>query len=141
MKSSIHIQRMLKMSLCALCLQFNIRDLLLQAGLQIPRASGLSNRNRVDPEDYRTPIPQFFAHHRDIVALKISAEQGCSFCSLIWYTWAGNLTKTDYTEEWLAATFQGQIYIGSSGWTTSKQGMPYITISQQTSAGQTRAMC
>jgi hypothetical protein len=129
------------MNICNICQGFDIRALLLQSVAQKPRPSGITNRNLVDAEDYRSAIPYFYKHQSSIVALKKSAEKNCELCDLFWRTWVKTLTKPDATEEWLDATFQGQIYIGCSGWTTSKQGLPYITITQHPSSGGDRTLC
>ena len=129
------------MDLCDLCRGFDIRALLLQSAAIRPRASGITDRNLVDAKDYRPPIPHFYKHHSGIVALKRSSEQGCKLCSLFWCTWVKTLTKSDPTEEWLDATFEGQIHIGCSGWTTSRQGLPYVTLTQQPSSGGGRTLC
>lgn len=129
------------MSLCKICQGFDIRALLLQSAAQKPRASGITNRNLVDAEDYRPAIPYFYKHQSSIVTLKKSAEQNCELCDLFWCIWIKTLGKPDATEEWLDATFRGQIYIGCSGWTTSKQGLPYITLIQNPSSGGDRTLC
>ena len=126
---------------CDLCQGFDIRELLLQSSAQKPRATGNTSRTYVDTDDYRQPIPHFYTHQRSIVALKRSAEQGCKLCDLFWHTWVKTLNKTDFTEEWLDRTFQGQIYIGCSSWTTSIQGYPYITLTQKSSTGASRTLC
>lgn len=38
-------------------------------------------------------------------------------------------------------TFQGQIYIGCSSWTSSRQGYPYVTLTQRSSTGAGRTLC
>ena len=129
------------MDICNVCQGFDIRKLLLQSVVQKPRASGITNRNLVDAEDYRPPIPYFCPHQSSIVALKKSAEQNCRLCNLFWHTWIKTLTKSNVTDEWLDATFKGRIYIGCSGWTTSKQGLPYITLIQHPSSGGDRQLC
>lgn len=129
------------MSFCNLCQSFDIRALLLKSTAQIPQATGLTNRNGIDADDYRLPLPHLYTHHRDIVALKRSAEQGCTLCDLLWSTWFATLPKNDMTDDTLNETFQGQVYVGCSGWTTSIQGGPYVTLSQQDSAGRSRTLC
>jgi hypothetical protein len=129
------------MNLCDLCQRFDIRALLLESATQKLEATGNTNRNYVDAHDYRPPIPHFYPHHKSIVALKRSAEQDCKLCDLFWRTWLTTLSKTDFTEEWLDRMFQGQIYIGCSGWSASRQGVPYVTLTQLQSAGGGRTLC
>ncbi len=126
---------------CNLCQQFDIRELLLQSAAQKPDATGNTDRNFVDANDYRAAIPSFYKHYEDIVALKCSAERGCELCSLFWRTWVKTLNKDDFTEEWLKKYFQGQLYIGCSNWTKSRQGFPYITLTQQDPTGNSRTLC
>jgi hypothetical protein len=129
------------MELCSLCQGFDIRALLLKSAAQVTRPSGITDRNLIDAEDYRPPIPYFYKHHNSIVVLKNSSEQGCSLCNLILCTWIKTLNKADFTDEWLDANFRGSLYIGSSGWTTSREGLPYVTVTQQPSSGGSRTLC
>lgn len=129
------------MELCHLCQGLDIRALLLESAAQYTRPSGITDRNLIDAEDYRPPIPFFYKHQNTIVALKESSEQGCRLCNLIWRTWMKTLNKADFTDEWLDATFSGSIFIGCSGWTTSREGLPYITVTQKPSSGGSRTLC
>jgi hypothetical protein len=129
------------MDSCTLCCGFDIRALLLESAAQYTRPSGITDRNLIDAEDYRPPIPYFYKHQTGIIALKKSSEQGCGLCNLIWHTWVKTLNKTDFTDEWLDATFQGSIFIGCSGWTISREGLPYVTVTQQPSSGGSRTLC
>jgi len=129
------------MDLCTLCRGFDIRALLLESAAQSTRPSGITDRNLIDAEDYRPPIPYFYKHQTSIVALKKSSEQSCSLCNLIWCTWVKTLNKTDFTDEWLDATFQGSIFIGCSGWTVSREGLPYVAVIQQPSSSGSRTLC
>ena len=129
------------MSLCNTCQSFDIRALLLASEAQKPEASGALSRTQVDAQDFRSPLPKFYKHHGSVVALKRSSENGCSLCEFFWLTWSKTLTKPDFTEEWLDATFQGDLYLGCSSWTTSGQGFPYITLNQHASSGASRTLC
>jgi hypothetical protein len=129
------------MELCRLCQGLDIRALLLESAAQHTRPSGITDRNLIDAEDYRPPIPFFYKHQNTIVALKESSEQGCRLCNLIWRTWMKTLNKADFTDEWLDATFSGSIFIGCSGWTTSREGLPYIIVTQKPSSGGSRTLC
>jgi hypothetical protein len=129
------------MALCKLCQDFDIRALLLESAAQFTRPSGIRDRNLIDAEDYRPPIPYFYKHQNSIVALKRSSEQGCSLCDLFWRTWIKTLNKIDFTDEWLDKTFKGSIFIGCSGWTTSREGLPYVTVTQKPSSGGSRTLC
>lgn len=129
------------MELCSLCQKFDIRELLLQSAAQKPNATGMTDRNYVDANDFRAAMPNFFKQHEGVIALKRSAEQGCKLCSLFWRTWIKTLNKDDPTQEFLEKYFQGQLYIGCSSWMTSRQGIPYVTFSQQGSAGNIRTLC
>jgi hypothetical protein len=129
------------MALCTVCKDFDIRALLLQAVAQKTRPSGITDRNLIDAEDYRPPIPYFYKHYSSIVALRRSSEEGCDLCDLFWRTWTKTLTKSDITDEWLEATFEGIIYIGCSGWTTSREGLPYVAVTQKPSFGGSRTLC
>jgi hypothetical protein len=126
---------------CDLCQRFDIRELLLQSATQIPGATGNTDRNYVDAYDYRPPMRHFYKHQKSIVALKRSAEHGCNLCNLFWLTWVKTVNKKDFTEDWLDRIFQGQLYIGCSSWTTSRQGFPYVTLTQQPPAGNSRLLC
>jgi hypothetical protein len=129
------------MELCHLCQGLDIRALLFQSAAQYIRPSGITDRNLIDAEDYRPPIPFFYKHQNTIVTLKESSEQGCKLCNLIWHTWMKTLNKADFTDEWLDATFSGSIFIGCSGWTASREGLPYITVTQKPSSGGCRTLC
>lgn len=126
---------------CNLCQNFNIRELLLQSAAQKPDATGNTDRNYKDANDYRAPLPTFYKHHEGIIALKRSAEQSCELCSLFWHTWVKTLNKDDPSEDWLEKYFPGQLYIGTSSWTASRQGFPYVTLSQQAPTGNNRTLC
>lgn len=128
------------MVLCNICQGFDIRALLLKSAAQNTRESGITDRSLIDIGDYRPPIPDFYKHHNSIVALKKSSEWGCSLCDLFWHTWLKTLSKTDYTDEWLDRTFEGTIYLGCSGWTTTREGLPYVTATQYSTTG-TRTLC
>lgn len=128
------------MSLCDVCQRFDIRELLLKSEAQKTEATGMLGRTRVDPDDFRPSIPHFYKHLDSIVPLKNSSEAGCALCGLFWLTWFKTLNKPDFTDEWLDRTFEGQLYLGSSSWTTSGQGFPYITLIQQSSSGASRTL-
>jgi hypothetical protein len=129
------------MELCNLCQGFDIRALLLESAAQYTRPSGITDRNLIDAEDYRPPILYFYKHQNSIVALKKSSEQGCSLCDVFWHIWVETSNRVDFTDEWLALTFKGQIFIGCSGWTTSREGLPYITVTQKPFSGGSRTLC
>lgn len=141
------------MGLCELCQEFDIRSLLLASAsqdLQPRQFTGVNNRNFsgvdhyrsiVSADDYHQPLPHFYPHCKTILDLKESTERGCQLCSLFWSTWVAELTKADFTEEWLSRTFPGEVYIGASGWTTSQQGLPYVTLTQKIPTGQSRTLC
>lgn len=129
------------MVLCDICQGFDIRALLVQSGTQKTMPSGMRDRSFIDAEDYRPPIPFFYKHHNGIIALKSSSEQGCALCDLFWHSWVKTLSKPDFTDHWLEATFEGTLYIGCSGWTISREGLPYVTVTQQPSSGGTRTLC
>jgi hypothetical protein len=129
------------MRLCNLCSAFDIRELLLQSAAQKPSATGNLDLNDVDANDYRAAMLEFYKYHCGIVELKQSAEQGCQLCNLFWHTWSKTLNKDDFTEEWLKKHFQGQLYIGCSSWTTSRDGFPYVILTQHTSAGNSQTLC
>jgi len=129
------------MDLCDICQKFDIRQLHRQTVAQQPVATGNTDRNFVDTNDYRESIPNFYRHHETLIALKISAEQGCRLCGLFWHTWATILNKDDITKTFLQKYFPGQLYIGCSSWTTSRQGFPYITLTLQPSSGCSRTLC
>jgi hypothetical protein len=129
------------MDLCNLCKKFDIRQLLCQSAAQNPGATGNTDRNFIDTKDYRAPMPNFYKHRDSITALKIFADQGCELCSLFWCSWVKTLNKNDITAEFLEKYFPGQLYIGCSSWTTSKQGFPYITLTQQSPTGSSRTLC
>jgi hypothetical protein len=129
------------MDLCKLCQGFNIRELLIKSAAQFPRPSGITDRNLIDAEDYRPPIRYFYQQHSSILGLKESSRQGCRLCDLIWRTWIKTVNKAEPTDEWLDATFTGVLFIGSSGWTLSREGLPYITVIQQPPFGGFRTLC
>jgi hypothetical protein len=129
------------MSLCNQCEKFDIRQLLCQSAAQKPGATGNTDRNFVDTNDYRMPMPKFYKHHESIITLRIFADRGCELCSLFWCTLAESLNKDDITEEFLEKYFPGQLYIGCSSWTTNRQGFPYITLTQQSPTGSSRTLC
>ncbi|KAG9231108.1 heterokaryon incompatibility protein-domain-containing protein [Amylocarpus encephaloides] len=128
------------MGLCDQCLGFDIRALLLESAGQKPEATRNTDRNFADTGDLRPAIPHFYLLHETLVALKISAEQGCQLCQLFWQTWMVTAPKTDFTEEWLDRIFEGKVYLGCSLWSVSRQGVPYVTLSQKTSDGRNRTL-
>lgn len=132
--------RKVTMSLCDTCQRFDIRELLRKSEAQKTGATGALSRTQVDTDDFRPPIPHFYKHLESVIALKKSSEAGCTLCGLFWLTWVKTLNKPDFTDEWLDRIFEGQLYIGSSSWTTSGQGFPYITLNQQSSSGASRTL-
>ena len=129
------------MNLCNLCQEFDIRQLLCQSAAQKPDATGNTDRNFDDANDYRAPMADFYKHHEGIVALKKFADQGCHLCSLFWRDWVKTLNKDNITKEFLEKYFPGQLYIGCSSWTTSRQGFPYVTLTQQSPTDSSRTLC
>jgi len=129
------------MALCDLCQGFDIRALLLKSVAQKPEATGMTDRNHADADDYRPPIPFSYPHHESIVALRKSAENGCDLCNLFWLAWVKKLNKRDFTDEWLERIFQGHVYIGCSGWVVSRQGLPYVELTQKISGDRSRTLC
>ncbi|KAH7350621.1 heterokaryon incompatibility protein-domain-containing protein [Rhexocercosporidium sp. MPI-PUGE-AT-0058] len=125
---------------CKACQSFDIRSLLFESAGQDAQSTGLTGRLYSDTNDYRPPIPFFHKLHDSIVNLKQSAEQGCEACNLFWVTWIKTVNKPDITEEWLDRTFQGNVYLGCSGWIASRQGSPYITLAQKTANGSPRTL-
>jgi hypothetical protein len=76
------------MALCELCQGFDIRPLLLKSAAQKSEATGMADRNHADADDYRPPIPLFYAHHESVVSLQRAAEKGCELCNLFWRAWS-----------------------------------------------------
>lgn len=101
----------------------------------------MTDRNYVDADDYRPPIPLFHAHQPSIVDLRRSAENGCELCNLFWLSWVKTLNKTDFSDDWLGRIFPGRVYIGSSGWIASRQGVPYVDLTQKLLDGRSRTLC
>ena len=135
----------LTMKLCNLCSGFDIRALLLSSSAQRlesnANATGNTNPVFVKAEYFHPEIPHFYPHYQTIVGLRKSAQGGCKLCELFWHTWLSTFTRTDFTDEWLDRTFDGQVYVGCSIWSTSRQGVPYVTLSQKTSDGRNRTLC
>ncbi|RDW75342.1 HET-domain-containing protein [Coleophoma cylindrospora] len=129
------------MALCDLCSGFDIRALLLHSAAQRTEETGMADRNHVDGEDYRPPVPLFYAHYEGIVGLQRSSIQGCTLCSLLYGAWAKTLNRPDITEEWLEKTFQGPLYLGCTGWIASRQGIPYVSLTQKLPDGRSRELC
>jgi hypothetical protein len=129
------------MGLCKQCEEFDVRQLLCESAAQKPDATGNTDRNFVDAKDYRAAVPYFYKHYDKMHALKIFAGQGCELCNLFWCTWAKTLKKDDINEEFLDKYFPGQLFIGCSSWTTSRQGFPYVMLTQQTPTGKSRTLC
>ena len=128
------------MPLCRSCEDFDIRSLLFQSAGQDAQSTGLTGRLYSDTNDYRPPIPFFHKLYDSIIELKNSAEGGCETCELLWVTWIQTVNKPDITEDWLDKTFQGEVYLGCSGWIASRQGSPYITLAQNTANGTARTL-
>jgi hypothetical protein len=128
------------MALCEPCQGFDIRALLMNSAAQLPEASGLTDRNQLDDHDFRPPVPMFYAHHKCITDLRRSAEV-CRLCKLFWQAWLKTLDRSDFTDEWLNKMFQGRLYIGSSSWMASRQGIPFVTLTQGLSDGRSRTLC
>ncbi|CAG8951369.1 hypothetical protein HYFRA_00007281 [Hymenoscyphus fraxineus] len=129
------------MELCVLCQNFDIRALLLASAAQPPESTGNADRNFVDAQDFRPPIPHFYPHYTTILDLKHSAEKGCPLCTLLWDTWMATLPNSEFPEGFYERIFDGQIFIGSSGWMVSRQGVPYVTVGQKTVDGKSRTLC
>ncbi|PVH80558.1 HET-domain-containing protein [Cadophora sp. DSE1049] len=125
---------------CKSCQEFDIRCLLFESAGQDAQSTGLTGRLYSDTNDYRPPIPFFHKLYDSIVGLKKSAEWGCETCDLLWVTWIKTVNKPDLTEDWLDKTFQGEVYLGCSGWIASRQGSPYITLAQKTVSGTARTL-
>jgi hypothetical protein len=131
------------MILCQQCQDFDIRSLLLTSAAQTPALTHFLYTTTVNDGYFRPALPYFYKHHESITDLKRCAENGtCEVCDLFWKCCFQTLKlRTDISNEQLDEIFPGQVYIGTSNWSTNNQGYPYITLSQISTSGAVQALC
>ncbi|KAI1474743.1 HET-domain-containing protein [Daldinia eschscholtzii] len=125
--------------LCAICVNFDVRKLLLTATAQRPKAF-------VDPtvpeayECLRPAIPHFFEHHPNLLSLRSSADE-CDLCAYIWQSFASNAHPNELTqEELLKGTNTQRIFIGTTAWDATLNGLPHVTVIQTGERGAIRTL-
>jgi len=130
------------MDLCPTCLKFDIRALLLHSEGREQRSAKLSNRAFIDVNDYREPVPLYFKHHPSLSALRTSAKTGCHLCNTFWPATVKTLElSSEKSDEWLDHNIKGQLWIGASGWSIARQGIPYVTLVQAEETRVLRTLC
>lgn len=127
------------MDLCDSCQSFDIRALLKQS-----EAQELTKELYSNVKDYHRPIPLFHKLQPDLYALKQSSSNtSCKLCKLLWEASSKTLGIQDVssatTQLW--DNFKGELYIGSSGWQASRQGFPYVTLTQVGPSGGSTNLC
>lgn len=132
----------LSLNLCDMCQQLDIRELLDQSDAQSStlvkaQLTGLLE----DFLEYKPGLPDFFQHHKSLGALQASAEDGCSFCKLIWDSWFHSPERLATIDKAIDDAGQGQLLIGSSGYNVSKAEIPIIIVTQRPHGHSSRTLC
>jgi hypothetical protein len=125
--------------LCSVCIDFDIRKLLLAAEAQPP---GTIN----DPdapgtyERLRPALFQFFKQHPNISSLRSSTGE-CDLCRSIWRAYAATAQPAELSDE---AMGQGlstrQIWIGTMAWDATVNGLPHVVVTQHGQKGAMRVL-
>jgi hypothetical protein len=120
--------------LCKICQGFNIHDLFSLAESRPVVEKPHSVLHEVFPAFQA--FPEFYKHHNGLVALRSSAETGCGLCTFIWRNWSKSVPPDAIDREWVAARKgEEQIFLGLSRWAPQIQGIPYVTVVQNTPGG------
>lgn len=109
------------MSLCNVCQKVDVRALLLKS---------VQTRSH---QGWHRPIKKAFQHHQSVVALRTSAQGGCSLCSVIWQSC---LNGSEFRNEdrttadlILSTDYKGPIFLGTDGWWEGPHNTTLITVS------------
>ncbi|ETS86456.1 hypothetical protein PFICI_00284 [Pestalotiopsis fici W106-1] len=116
--------------LCSICVNFNVRALLLKAVTQPPK--GFNDPTSPETlENLRPAIPYFFKHHANLLSLRASAATGCELCSFIWQSHVGRSHPNDLTDDLLSqGTSAQQIFLGTAAWDATLHGLPHVAAVQ-----------
>ncbi|KAI1803932.1 HET-domain-containing protein [Daldinia bambusicola] len=125
--------------LCAICVNFDVRKLLLTAAAQPPK--GFNDPTAPDTfECLRPAVPRFFHHHPNLLSLRSSADN-CDFCASIWQAYASNAHAQELTQEQLLKDISSkQIFVGTTAWDTTLNGIPHIAVIQEGEKGVIRTL-
>ncbi|KAI2615401.1 HET-domain-containing protein [Hypoxylon sp. NC1633] len=125
--------------LCSICTNFDVRELLLKAEAQEPRSFNDPSAPH-NLECLRPAVPHFFSQQPDLLSLRSSAS-GCDLCSCIWQSYAGSAHPNDLADEALrSGVSAGRIYIGTTGWDATLNGLPHIAVIQDGDRGAVRTL-
>ncbi len=125
--------------LCSICVGFDVRELLLKAEAQPPQH--FNDPTSVDfLESFRPAISHFFRHHPNLISLRTSAAD-CELCRCIWQSHSSATNPNELTGEALGkGTNTRQIFIGTSGWDATLNGLPHIAVIQDGDRGAIRTL-
>ena len=125
--------------LCSVCQQFNIRALLSQCLVRETSSKPALAIHGIYPE-YQG-LPRFFQQQVGLLALRASADGGCSLCSLIWREWSHDKPAEYIQREYLdAGQSEEPIFLGVSNWAPAAHGMPFLTATQFLDKGRERRL-
>ncbi|KAI1658608.1 HET-domain-containing protein [Daldinia decipiens] len=125
--------------LCAICINFDVRELLVRAAAQPPK--GFNDPTAPDTlECLRPAIPHFFEHHPNLLSLQSSIDE-CDLCACIWQSYASNAHPNELVhDELLKGTNARQIFIGTTAWDATLNGLPHVAIIQNGERGAVRTL-
>ncbi|KAI1472184.1 HET-domain-containing protein [Daldinia caldariorum] len=125
--------------LCAICVNFDVRKLLLTAAAQPPK--GFNDPTAPDTlECLRPAVPRFFEHHPNLLSLRSAADK-CDLCASIWQAYASNTHPWELVqEELLKGISTKQIFVGTTAWDATLSGMPHISVIQEGEKGAIRTL-
>ncbi|KAI1868465.1 uncharacterized protein JN550_006381 [Neoarthrinium moseri] len=124
--------------LCSVCVNFDVRGLLLKAAAQRPK--GFNDPTAPQTlEALRPKMPYFFKHHPNLLALRASASD-CDLCSCIWQSYVAKSHPSELSDEALS---QGksvhQIFIGTEGWDVTLHSLPHVIVHQDRDSHEDRS--
>ncbi|KAI0850671.1 heterokaryon incompatibility protein-domain-containing protein [Daldinia vernicosa] len=125
--------------LCAICVNFDVRELLVKAAAQPPK--GFNDPTAPDTlECLRPAIPHFFEHHPNLLSLQSSIDE-CDLCACIWQSYASNAHPNELVhEELLKGTNAREIFIGTTAWDATLNGLPHVAVVQNGERGAIRTL-
>ncbi|KAI1391813.1 HET-domain-containing protein [Hypoxylon trugodes] len=125
--------------LCSVCINFDVRALLLKAEGQTPRRYNTPTTGDAF-ESLRPAIPHFFKQHPNLLSLRTSAAE-CDLCNHIWQAYVRISQPIELTDEYLCqGTNASQIFIGTQTWDATLHGLPHLAAIQNGEKGVARIL-
>lgn len=125
--------------LCSTCADFDVRQLLLAAEAQPPET--FNDPSAADTlECLRPALYKFFKQHPNLSSLRFAADR-CDLCMSIWRAYSDTAHPYELSDEFMGQGMSAQqIWIGTTSWDATLNGLPQVAATQHDEKGGMRVL-